>query len=104
MEAHNCEHAGVHVPCEIVMRLGDLGAQYVWERASFSTLRIGMIGYQSHGLRVTGRYIPFSRLYFRTCALYLTKIGADRCRPNTSEPRGLWKIMEISDLSVWKNR
>lgn len=38
MEAHNCEYAGVHVPCEIVMRLGDLGAEYVREQeASFST-------------------------------------------------------------------
>lgn len=42
MEAHNCEHAGVHVPCEIVMQLGDLGAGYMRERASRSLRSVRM--------------------------------------------------------------
>lgn len=82
MEAHNCEYADVYVPCEIVMRLGDLGAEYVQEQqASFSTPGLAILP-RHRGLWISYR-IPFPRLYFRTCTRQ-----RNRSRP---KPRGLWK-------------
>lgn len=80
MEAHNCECAGVHVPCEIVMRLGDLGAEYVWEQqASFS----------APGLRdiTTATTNPLPPIYCFEVLVLDGEIGAAR------SPASLWKCL-----------
>lgn len=83
MEAHNCEYAGVHVPCEIVIRFGDLGVEYLREQArQASFLTPGDIAVNR------GSY-PLHRLHFTDYA---------RQNRNRPEPCGFGNAFDLSIL------
>jgi len=81
------------------MRLGDLGAQYVWERASFSTLRIGMIGYQSSH----GSPSPDYTSGLVLCTWQRSEqIGVVRTRPNVVVSGKSWRYLIFRSEKVGK--